>query len=242
MTISQDRKPDAARIKWIIIGGLTGLAVTAMVFFGPVGEWIGRSTAFLMDKEGARNYILAQPHAALYFIGLQALQVIFSPIPGELSGLLGGFIFGWVPGFFYSTLGLTLGSLAAVSIGRALERVFLEKIIPARILDEFGARVDRYGLVTVFILFLIPGAPKDYLSYLFGLSRIPILHFVVVSALARIPGTLVLSLQGAKVFQGDWVFIIALTLAALIVLVPLLFFKDRILSWFGITDRPYGAP
>lgn len=218
------------------------MAASAMFFFGPVGEWIGQSVSFLMDKEGARNYILAfQPYAALYFIGLQVFQVIFSPIPGELSGFLGGFIFGWAPGFFYSTLGLTLGSLAAVSIGRVFERVFLEKIIPARILDEFGARMDRYGLATVFILFLIPGAPKDYLSYLFGLSRIPILHFLVVSALARMPGTLVLSLQGAKVFQGDWVSITVLTLGAFIVLVPLLFFKDRILSRVGITDRPYGS-
>ena len=51
--------------------------------------------------------------APVIFIGLQALQVIISPIPGELTGILGGYLFGQWVGLLYSTIGLTLGSVVA---------------------------------------------------------------------------------------------------------------------------------
>jgi len=225
-------------LKGLLFLAFLGLAPLAVLSYGPLGDLVHRTTRFLMDHEGARAWVLShQPYSAVYFIALQVFQVVFSPIPGEFSGFLGGYIFGWVQGFIYSTIGLTLGSLGAVSIGRAFERVVLEKILPARVLDEFGARVHRWGLATVFILFLIPGAPKDYMSYLFGLSRISILNFLVVSAVARMPGTLALSLQGDKVFEGDWTFFIVLTGVSLAVLLPLFFLRERIFVFFGIKDR-----
>jgi len=238
MNRTKGRRGNRAWLKGLLFLVLLGLAPLAVLSYGPLGDLVQRTTRFLMDHEGARAWVLShQPYSAVYFIALQVFQVVFSPIPGEFSGFLGGYIFGWVQGFIYSTIGLTLGSLVAVSIGRAFERVVLEKILPARVLDEFGARVHRWGLATVFILFLIPGAPKDYMSYLFGLSRIPILNFLVVSAAARMPGTLALSLQGAKVFEGDWIFFIVLTAVSLAVLLPLFFWRDRIFVFFGIKDR-----
>jgi uncharacterized membrane protein YdjX (TVP38/TMEM64 family) len=222
--------------KWIVIFGLLALLVLLGIFFVPLRDFVVRNTAFLLDKDGARAHILAQPHAAAYFVGLQTLQVIVSPIPGELSCFLGGLIFGWLPGFLYSTLGLTIGSLVNISLGRFFERIFLERVIPRRILDRFEAKSRRWGLWTVFILFLFPGAPKDTLCYLFGLTRIPVLVFLLVSSVARLPGTLVLCLQGAKIIEGDWTFFIVLTVTGLLVTIPALVFKKKIYAWFGITD------
>ena len=227
--------------KWIFLLGLLALLVLLGIFFVPLRDFVVRNTDFLMDKDGARAYILAQPNAAVYFVGFQTLQVIVSPIPGELSCLLGGVIFGWLPGFLYSSLGLTIGSLVNIILGRFFERVFLERIIPRRILDRFDAKSRRWGLLTVFILFLFPGAPKDTLCYLFGLTRIPIPAFLLVSSVARLPGTLVLSLQGAKIIEGDWTFFIVLTLAGLVVTIPALVFKKKIYGWFGITDHTEGV-
>ncbi|MFH1091712.1 MAG: VTT domain-containing protein [Pseudomonadota bacterium] len=221
---------------WLRIGVLALLVVLAIVFWGELSGVVGRTTSFLLDRHKARAYILAhQPYSALYFIGLQIFQVIIGPIPGELTGFLGGVVFGWAWGFLYSTIGLTIGSLINVSLGRAFKRIFLEKIIPTRILDRFEARVHRYGLATVFALFLIPGMPKDIVCYLFGLSYIPIPSFVLAASLARMPGTLVLSLQGAKAYQGDWTTFTIITLAALAVFLPAFFLRDRILKWLGIS-------
>ena len=223
--------------RWLLVVLLFALVGLGAAYYGPVKDLIWRVTDFLLDKDGAREYILDhQPYSIFYFIGLQVLQVIVSPIPGEVSCFLGGVIFGWALGFLYSCIGLTIGSLVNVSVGRAFERVFLEKIIPARVLDRFEARARKWGLVSVFILFLFPGAPKDTLCFLFGLTRIPIVSFLLISSVARMPGTLVLNLQGAKVIEGNWTFFIILTAAGLAVAVPALVFKERIFRRFGITD------
>lgn len=222
---------------WALLLVLAVAVLAAVFVLSPLGAWIWRMNDLLTDKEGARAYILSfQPFAIFFYIGLQVIQVVIALIPGELTGFLGGFIFGAGPGFLYSIIGLTLGSALAVSIGRAFERVFVEKIIPARILDKFEAQVNRWGLLTVFIFYLIPGAPKDYMCYLIGLSRLPLLPFIIVSSIARMPATLILNLQGAKVFEGDWTFLVLLTLAALIVLIPLLIFSSRIQRYFGIKE------
>ena len=231
---------DQVAKKYILLGILVLIALGALLLFGPLRNFIWETTSFLLDKDGARKYILAQPHAGLYFIGLQVLQVIFSPIPGELSCFLGGLIFGWLTGFLYSCLGLTIGSLVNISLGRFFERVFLEKIIPARHLNNFEARSRRWGLATVFILFLFPGAPKDIFCYLFGLTRIPIIPFLLVSSVARMPGTLVLSLQGAQVIEGEWTSFILITVAGLVVSIPALIYKKQIFRRLGISEGASG--
>jgi len=222
---------------WALLFLLTVAVIAAVFILTPLGSKIWRLNHLLADMEEARNYFLSfQPYSTLYFIIFQILQVVISVIPGELTGFLGGFIFGAIPGFLYSMIGLTTGSAIAVTIGRIFKKVFLERIIPARILDMFGKRVGKWGLLTVFIFYLIPGAPKDYMCYLIGLSRIPLLRFIIVSSLGRMPATLVLSLEGGKVVEGDWVFSAVLAIASLVILIPLLVFSDRIQRYFGIKD------
>ena len=63
--------------------------------------------------------------APVVFIAIQALQVIIAPMPGDVTGLLGGFVFGQWLGFSYSTLGLTIGSLGAFWVGRRLGATFV---------------------------------------------------------------------------------------------------------------------
>jgi len=60
--------------------------------------------------------------AVLIFIGLQALQVVAAPVPGEVTGFAGGMLFGTVSGIIYSTIGLTIGSWIAFMLARIAGR------------------------------------------------------------------------------------------------------------------------
>jgi len=213
----------------LILLGLAGLSLSP-----PVAAWFVRASSFLSDKEGARAWLLAhQPYTGVYFVAIQALQVVLIPIPGELTGFLAGYVFGPGPGFVYATLGLTLGSAAAAVIGRFFERVFVERLIPKHLLNGLGDRVDRWGLPAVFVFYLIPGAPKDAMCYLVGLSRLPLVPFILVSSIARMPGTLGLVLQGAQVLHRNWGLLALVTLAVLAVFAPLFLFRRRLLAWLG---------
>jgi uncharacterized membrane protein YdjX (TVP38/TMEM64 family) len=106
--------------------------------------------------------------APLVFIGLQVLQVVLSPIPGEVTGFLGGFVFGEWRGLGYSMVGLTAGSLLAFGVGRWLGAAFVERLVSPAAWRRLGFVVEAEGAILCFILYLIPGLPKDILCYLFA--------------------------------------------------------------------------
>jgi uncharacterized membrane protein YdjX (TVP38/TMEM64 family) len=166
------------------------------------------------------------------FIALQAMQVIIAPIPGEVTGILGGYLFGESVGLVYSTIGLTLGSVAAFGVGRWLGAHYVRTLVSRETWDKMGFIIEAEGAILCFIIYLIPGLPKDMACYLFGMSPMPLWVFALVSTLGRIPGTWVLSAQGAHTAGGDYLQVILLTAIVVAVALPLYCFRNRILSRF----------
>jgi len=159
------------------------------------------------------------------------MQVIIAPIPGDVTGLLGGFVFGQWLGFLYSTIGQTIGSLVAFWGGRRLGATFVREMAP-RAWRRMSSLVEAEGVILCFIVYLIPGLPKDFGCYLFGVSPMPFWVFAVVSTLGRMPGTWALSAQGAKAAAGEYLELLLLTAILVAVALPLYYYRPRIVSWF----------
>ena len=164
------------------------------------------------------------------FILIQAAQVVISPIPGEATGFLGGYLFGLTLGFVYSMIGLALGTMAAFGIGRWLGAAMVARHVPARVLERFGFLLKAEGAVLAFVIYLIPGFPKDIVSYLFGMSPMPAWVFLATATLGRIPGTWVLSAQGARVATGQYVQVAVVTALAAAVAIPLYYYRHTVLQ------------
>ena len=169
--------------------------------------------------------------APIVFIGIQAMQVIIAPIPGDVTGLLGGFVFGQWLGFLYSTIGQTIGSLVAFWVGRQLGATFVREMAP-RAWRRMSSLVEAEGAILCFIVYLIPGLPKDFGCYLFGVSPMGFWVFAVMSTLGRMPGTWILSAQGAKAAAGAYLELLLLTAILAAVALPLYYYRPRIVSWF----------
>src|SRR6266478_3370019 len=184
--------------------------------------------------------------APIIFIAIQALQVVIAPIPGEVTGILGGFVFGQWLGLVYSTIGLTIGSLASFALGRWLGDAYVRNLVSEETWNKLGFIVEAEGTILCFIIYLIPGLPKDIICYLFGLSPMPFWVFAVVSTLGRIPGTWVLSAQGAKTATGHYIEVLLLTAIVAALAVPLYYARHRIVKWFERRtppeDEPDGSP
>ena len=168
--------------------------------------------------------------APLVFIVIQALQVIIAPIPGEVTGLLGGFIFGQWLGFFYSTLGLTAGSLFAFWVGRRLGAPYVRRLVSSQVWERIGFIVEAEGAILCFVIYLIPGLPKDIVCYLFGISPMPFWIFAVVSTVARIPGTWVSSYFGAHVAEQQYLYAIAFLAVVVALCLPLYYYRERFIK------------
>jgi uncharacterized membrane protein YdjX (TVP38/TMEM64 family) len=230
------------RAAWYAAVATAGVLIILSVVLAVFDPSVHRYVLRLYDDPSFLRDILLRfgVLGPVVFIVIQALQVIIAPIPGEITGLLGGFVFGQWLGFVYSTLGLTVGSLFAFGIGRWLGETFVRRAVSETLWRKLGFILDAEGTLLCFIIYLIPGLPKDIVCYLFGLSPMPFWVFAVASTLGRMPGTWALSAQGAKVASGDYYHLILLTAIITAVALPLYVYRSKIMSFFSRRrqDRP----
>jgi uncharacterized membrane protein YdjX (TVP38/TMEM64 family) len=186
---------------------------------------------FMNNGSRARETILSFGYLApLMFMFLQVLQVLFAPVPGEATGLLGGYLFGAWPSFIYSSIGLATGSVLAFGLGHLFADTFRDRFAKTGVYRKFNHLVFKGGFVIPFVLFLFPGFPKDSLSYLLGLSTMPFKVFIFIATIARMPGTLVLSFEGAQVYQRNYVELLVLLVFSALVALPCYFYRSQILN------------
>jgi uncharacterized membrane protein YdjX (TVP38/TMEM64 family) len=216
-----------------------GLLFWAFHYRGLLWGQVCHYSGLCADKQWIKSVLKAAgPLAPLIFILIQALQVVLAPIPGEATGFVGGYLFGAPLGLLYSTLGLTLGSVLAFLIARWLEEHYVKRWIPAEILQKFDFLMERQGALISFILFLLPGFPKDYLCFVLGLSRMPFKLFLLICVVGRIPGTLLLTLQGAKVYKGDYYSTLVILGLCLVLIVVLGYYREPVYRWIRRFDHP----
>jgi uncharacterized membrane protein YdjX (TVP38/TMEM64 family) len=152
---------------------------------------------YFTDRQRLLNLIQEhRANAAFIFIGLQVLQVIAAPVPGEATGFVGGVFFGTGWGIVYSTIGLTIGSWIAFLLARLAGRPLVEMVVKAETIKRYDYVMKHKGLFLAFLMFLIPGFPKDILCYLLGLGHMGQRDFLLVSTPGRLLGTTLLTVGG----------------------------------------------
>lgn len=171
------------------------------------------------------------PYSPAVFMLFQVLQVIAAPFPGELTGVAGGFVYGETVGFLLSTIGLSLGSWVAFELASILGRPFVERFVRREVLEKFNFLTSRTGTLICFVLFLVPGFPKDYLCYVLGLSRMRLSTFLLVSVVGRLPGTYLLTMQGATIRNEQYHTFLFITVVSLAVFMVAYLYRNQIFDW-----------
>jgi uncharacterized membrane protein YdjX (TVP38/TMEM64 family) len=174
------------------------------------------------------------PAAFVGFIILQAAQVVAAPIPGEVTGLLGGFLYGKFTGIVLSTIGLTIGSYIAFSLSRTFGRPLVDRFVNKSTIERFDYLLHHKGAFLVFLLFLIPGFPKDYLCYILGLGHLSTMEFLVIGATGRLFGTILLTLGGDYIRHHEYGKFSILVGVALIVVFIAMAYRDKLERLFRI--------
>lgn len=184
------------------------LAICLVVFVTVGGVWLWR-TGFLRELSDKEQLVAALRQGGLkgplLCIGAQFVQVVIFAIPGEITQFAAGYVFGVWQGFFYSVIGIMLGSAFNFHFARIVGRPTLERFISPKTLEK----ADKYlnnakGKSALFLLFLLPGAPKDVMSYGAGLTRMSLTEFVVITGLARSPALFASILMGGQASHRDY--------------------------------------
>ena len=186
---------------------------------------------YFLNKEQAIAFIKSfHPYDEIVFITLQILQVVLAPIPGEATGIIGGYLYGPLLGTIYSTIGLTIGSWLAFVIARIFGLPLVERMVKPEIIRKYDCVMENRGPLISFVLFLIPGFPKDCLCYILGLSHITTGAFVVISMVGRLLGTVLLSMSGGMARNNHYGPLMVLSAAGLIFVLIGYIYRERFLN------------
>lgn len=150
-------------------------------------------------------------------IGISAFQIIVAVIPGEPIEIASGYAFGWFLGAVYCLIGTLIGQMVVFLFGKKFGMDFVEIFVSKEKLEKMSFLKDNEKIyMTIFFIFLIPGTPKDVLSYAAGITPIKLLPFLLVSGVARLPSVI------SSTIGGSYLGIKNYTMAAAVFIVTLL--------------------
>lgn len=183
--------------------------VVALLFIAAVGYLVGKPMVeFVREPERFRAWVDSSGFASrVIFVGMVVFQLIIALIPGEPLEMGAGYAFGAVEGTILCIIGCVIGSalvfLFVRRFGVKLVEVFFprEKIRSLRFLQD-SRRLD----LLTFIVFFIPGTPKDLLSYFIGLTDMKLGTWLFITAVARIPSIVTSTVTGDALGLKDYQF------------------------------------
>ncbi len=187
---------------------LVASIVLILIAFLLLGYFIGIPLVkqFRESPESFRDYVNA--HGVLgpfLMIAITMLQVVVAILPGEPFELAAGFVFGWVKGSFLCMIGIAAASTMVFLLVRLFGKKVVELFFHEDKIRQYAFLQNTKRLnVLVFILFLIPGTPKDLLTYVVPLTPMPLADFLWISLLARVPSLLSSTITGGLAQKGSY--------------------------------------
>ena len=167
----------------------------------------------------------------LLLFGIQVLQIVVAVIPGGPVQLIAGAAYGAWGGLLILELGCAIATMLIFSMVRKFGLPLIRRFFGNDTINTWGflSNEKKTAMVT-FIVFLIPGTPKDTLSYLVPLSRLSLLQFTLISVFARFPAILSSTMMGDAAMQGNWgIFLVVFFLTAVLGILGIQF-RERIIN------------
>ncbi len=200
---------------WTVL--LASLFVAATVL-ACVFAW-GPVTNLFSNPEGFRAWVAEQGFwGPVVFVGLMAFQIVIAILPGEPLEIAAGYTFGVWGGTALCMLGALIGSVAVFLFVRTWGRRALEVFFPREKIDSVSFLRDERKLNSlVFLLFAIPGTPKDIMTYAVGLTKMRLPVWLLISTFARIPSIVTSTVGGDALGLQNYEFAIIVFAATLLV-------------------------
>ena len=168
----------------------------------------------------------------IVYISFQIMQIVISILPGQAFQFAAGYIFGFAPGLIYSIIGALGGTLISFYLGKYLGKDALHLIFGKEKINYFLERLNsEQSYVIVFLIYLIPGIPKDIVSYVAGASEMSLKPLILLSMVGRMPGMMGSLVVGALYESGTYLGVIIVASAAIILFVLGIIFRKKIIHY-----------
>ena len=191
-----------------------------LVFLIAVFWFIGiKMITFFSEPEKFRQWVDSMGVKSRFiFVGMMIFQIIFAIIPGEPLEIGAGYAFGAFEGSLLCIVGIVLGSILVFLFSRYFGAKAVEAIYPREKLEKFKFINNPKKLnILAFILFAIPGTPKDILTYFIGLTPMKLGTWILICSVARIPSVVTSTIGGNALGLKDYRFAIIAFIVAVVI-------------------------
>lgn len=179
-----------------------------LAFCGVVGWFIGKPMLeFFDDPQKFKAWVDEKGMLGrIAFIGMVFFQVVIALVPGEPLEMGAGYAFGAIEGTILCMIGITLGSIAVFLLVRKLGVRFVEVFFSREKINslKFLKNKKRRAVIT-FLVFFLPGTPKDLLTYFVGLTDIKMSHFILLASVARLPSIITSTIGGGALGDKEYI-------------------------------------
>ncbi len=165
------------------------------------------------------NILKGIPHGLreLCMVGLISLQIFLAFLPGEPLELAAGFLFGSVGGTILCLAGSMLGTLIVYMLVQKFGHRIISLFFKQKTVDELHQVLEkRNSFYWMFLIFLIPGSPKDLMTYVVSLSNIALWKWLLLTTIGRLPSIVTSTFMSGSIKEGNYlmaIMILLLTLA-----------------------------
>ena len=164
-----------------------------------------------------------------FYIGAQALQIIICIIPGQWLQFGAGYVYGFWLGYLFSLAGAFLGTIITYYVAKILGHDAMHLIFGEEKIQKMLVNLNsKKAVVLVFLIFLIPGVPKDLCNYVAGLSEMKLKPFLVVSLIGRSPGMMGSLLIGRQIYSGGYVSAAVIAAIAIVLCILGVVFRKKL--------------
>lgn len=180
--------------------------------------------------EDVLNYLERYRFESIFvYIGVQVLQIIISIIPGQAFQFAAGYLYGFLPGLLFSVIGAFLGTMISFYLAKVLGKDAVHLFFGQERTSYFVERLNsRRAYTIVFLLYLIPGLPKDVVSYAAGVSEMKFKAFMAFSMAGRVFGMSGSLLIGAFYFKEHYIGMAVIGILAVILFALCVIYRQKI--------------
>lgn len=196
------------------------LAILAVIFICILGYCIGRPLVhFVSEPEKFQLWVEEKGIlGVLAFMGMNILQVLLAVIPGGPFEIGAGYAFGVVKGSLICDIAMTIASVIIFLFVKKFGLRFVELFVSKEKIESVKfLKSSKRSESIIFLLFLVPGTPKDLLSYLVGLTDMKLSHWIFICGVGRLPAIFLSALSGSALSSARYHLAIIL-IAAIIML------------------------
>lgn len=201
------------------IAALAGIGLLAAAMLTAYFTCGRELTAFVKDTAAFKAWLCGLgAEGRVIFVGIRTLQTVVKIIPAEPLEIGAGCAFGTWGGLLWCMVGTQLGSLVILALSRKFGMRFTSLFISEDKLKSFEfLRSSKRLRPLLFVIYLIPGTPKDLITYFVWMTPMSPAEFLLITSIARIPSIITSTLCGSRLVSGDYFAAVAIFIGTAIV-------------------------